>query len=69
MLVHRPMSDTGLSEGITYPDDEGSYATMQYHTPELPFGTTASIAYGNQKSDAQSSNAQASLQTQQHSTL
>ena len=54
------MSDTGLSEGITYPDDEGSYATMQYHTPELPFGTTASIAHGNQKSDAQSSNAQAS---------
>ena len=54
------MSDTGLSEGITYPDDEGSYATMQYHTPELPFGTTASIAHGNQKSDAQSSNAQVS---------
>ena len=53
------MSDTGLSEGIVYPDDEGSYATMQYHTPELPFGTTASIAHGNQKSDGQSSNAQA----------
>jgi hypothetical protein len=54
------MSDTGLSEGITYPDDEGSYATMQYHTPELPFGTTASIAHGNQKTDGQSGNAQAS---------
>ena len=53
------MSDTGLSEGINYPDDEGSYATMQYHTPELPFGTTASIAHGNQKSDGQSSNQQA----------
>ena len=53
------MSDTGLSEGITYPDDEGSYATMQYHTPELPFGTTASIAHGNQKSDGQSGNDQA----------
>ena len=52
-------TDTGLSEGNVYPDDEGSYATMQYHTPELPFGTTASIAHGNQKSDGQSGNAQA----------
>jgi hypothetical protein len=53
------MSDTGLSEGINFPADEGSYATIQYHTPELPFGTTASIAHGNTKSDGQSSNAQA----------
>ena len=53
------MSDTGLSEGINYPADESNYATMQYHTPELPFGTTASIAHGNQKTDGQSSNAQA----------
>jgi len=52
------MSDTGLSEGITYPDDEGSYATLQYHTPELPFGTTLSAAHGNQKVDGQSSNQQ-----------
>ena len=52
-------SDTGLSEGITYPGDEGSYATLQYHTPTLPFGTTASIAHGNQKKDGQSGNAQA----------
>ena len=52
-------TDTGLSEGNVYPDDEGSYATMQYHTPELPFGTTASVAHGNQKSDGQSGNAQA----------
>ena len=51
-------SDTGLSEGITYPADEGSYATIQYHTPALPFGTTASIAHGNQKIDGQSGNAQ-----------
>ena len=50
------MSDTGLSEGIIYPDDEGSYATMQYHTPELMFGTTASIAHGNQKADGQGAN-------------
>ncbi len=53
-------SDTGLSEGIVYPADEGSYATLQYHTPELPFGTTGSIAHGNQKVDGQSGNAQAS---------
>ena len=52
-------SDTGLSEGIVYPGDEGSYATLQYHTPELPFGTTASVAHGNQKVDGQSGNAQA----------
>jgi len=52
------MSDTGLSEGIVYPDDEGSYATLQYHTPELPFGTTLSAAHGNQKVDGQSGNAQ-----------
>ena len=54
------MSDTGLSEGIVYPDDEGSYATIQYHTPELPFGTTASVAHGNQKADGAAGNAQAS---------
>ena len=54
------MSDTGLSEGIVYPDDEGSYASLQYHTPELPFGTTASIAHGNQKADGAAGNAQAS---------
>ena len=53
-------SDTGLSEGIVYPSDESSYASLQYHTPELPFGTTASVAHGNQKVDGQSGNAQAS---------
>ncbi len=52
------MSDTGLSEGIVYPDDEGSYASLQYHTPELPFGTTLSASHGNQKVDGQSSNQQ-----------
>jgi outer membrane protein OmpU len=51
-------SDTGLSEGIVYPGDEGSYATMQYHTPALPFGSSATIAHGNQKVDGQSGNAQ-----------
>jgi hypothetical protein len=53
-------SDTGLSEGIVYPASESSYATLQYHTPELPFGTTATIAHGNQKVDGQSGNTQAS---------
>ena len=52
------MSDTGLSEGIVYPISASSYASLQYHTPELPFGTTGSIAYGQSKADGQSGNAQ-----------
>ena len=57
--VYTSMTDTGFSEGITYPDDMGSYASIQYHTPELPFGITGSIAHGNQKTDGQSGNATA----------
>jgi len=53
------MTDTGLSPGIGYPISASSYASLQYHTPELPFGTTASYAYGQTKSDGQSGNAQA----------
>ena len=53
------MSDTGYSEGIVYPSDAGAYASIQYHTPELPFGTTGSIAYGQQVKDGQSGNATA----------
>jgi len=43
------MSDTGSSYGITYPGDAGASGTgtVQYHTPELPFGTTASFAYNS----------------------
>lgn len=54
--AYTAMTDTGLSTGITYPSAEDSYATLQYHTPTLPFDTTASIAWGNAKSDAQSGN-------------
>ena len=57
--AYTSMSDTGLSEGIEYPISASSYASLQYHTPELPFGTTASFAYGQTKKDAQSGNAQA----------
>ena len=57
--AYTSMSDTGLSEGIEYPISASSYASLQYHTPELPFGTTASFAYGQTKSDGQSGNAQA----------
>ena len=57
--AYTSMSDTGYSEGIVYPSDAGAYASIQYHTPEFPFGTTASITHGNTKSDGQSSNAQA----------
>jgi len=57
--AYTSMSDTGYSEGIVYPADEGSYASLQYHTPELPFGTTGSISYGQPKKDGQSGNATA----------
>ena len=54
--AYTSMSDTGYSEGINYPGDAGSTASIQYHTPELPFGTTASVAYGQTKKDGQSGN-------------
>ena len=57
--AYTSMSDTGTSPGITYPGDAGagSTATIQYHTPELPFGTTASIAYNtNMGHDSASGN-------------
>ena len=50
------ITDTSLEESIVYPNGEDSYATIQYHTPTLPFGTTASLAIGQQKSDGQSGN-------------
>ena len=58
--AYTSMTDTGTDEGITYPGDAGAAgtATIQYHTPELPFGTTASIAYNtNMAGDAASGNA------------
>jgi hypothetical protein len=58
--AYTKMTDTGLDEGINYPGDAGAAgtATIQYHTPELPFGTTASIAYNtNMAGDAASGNA------------
>ena len=57
--AYASMTDTGLDEGINYPISASSYASLQYHTPELPFGTTGSVAYGQTKSDGQSANAQA----------
>ena len=58
--AYTSMSDTGLSEGIEYPISASSYSSLQYHTPELPFGTTASYAYGQTKTgDGVSGNAQA----------
>ena len=50
------MTDTGTSSGIVYPDSTASYSSLQYHTPELPFATTITAAYGNQKADGQSAN-------------
>ena len=57
--AYASMTDTGLSEGIEYPISASSYASLQYHTPELPFGTTGSYAYGQTKADGTSANAQA----------
>jgi len=56
--AYTSMSDTGLSPGIQYPISASSYASLQYHTPELPFGTTASAAYGQSKNDGNSANKQ-----------
>ena len=58
--AYTSQSDTGNDEGITYPGDAGAAgtATIQYHTPELAFGTTASIAFNtNMSGDAASGNA------------
>jgi outer membrane protein OmpU len=52
-------TDTGTTFGIVYPGDAGAAgtSTIQYHTPELPFATTASIAYNtNMAGDAASGN-------------
>ncbi len=56
--AYTQMTDTGLSPGANYPIDAGSYASLQYHTPELPFGTTVTMAYGQAKNDGQSGNTQ-----------
>ena len=61
--AYTSVSDTGVSPSITYPAAEDSYATLQYHTPELPFGTKGSFAWGNAKSDAQSGNYDAAAAT------
>ena len=45
------MSDTGTSYGIVYPGASGdaNKATIQYHTPELPFATKACNCVFNNK--------------------
>jgi outer membrane protein OmpU len=68
--AYTSMTDTGFSSGITYPGDAGAAgtATIQYHTPELPFGTTASIAYNTQMAgDAASGNNTGQTTTAQNS--
>ena len=69
--AYTKMSDTGFSEGIVYPGDActAGTATIQYHTPELPFGTTASIAYNTQVAgDAASGNTTGQTTTAQNSS-
>jgi len=60
--AYTSMSDTGTSPGITYPGDAGAAntANIQYHTPELPFSTKVTLAYGQQSLDGSSGNSSAS---------
>jgi len=53
------MSDVGTSYGITYPGASGdaNRATIQYHTPELPFATTVAFAFSTTSVDGSSGNA------------
>lgn len=54
--AYTTVTDTGLSSGIVYPSSELTHNTIQYHTPELPFGTTATVAWGNTHKVASSGN-------------
>jgi hypothetical protein len=70
--AYTSMSDTGSSYGIVYPGDAGaaSTSTIQYHTPELPFGTTVSIAHNtNMGGDGASGNAAGSSGNSRDNTL
>ena len=55
--AYTAVTDTSYSEGIVYPSDSSAYASMQYHTPELPYATTVTASYGQPKADGQSGNA------------
>ena len=57
--AYTSMSDQGTSYGIIYPGDSGgsNLATIQYHTPELPFATVAAIAFSTNSADGSSGNA------------
>jgi len=56
--AYTSITDTGGSEGITYPANLGSYNNVQYTTPALPYSTTITFGYGNNPSqEAASSNA------------
>ena len=55
--AYTTITDTSLSTGGTYPANEMSYASLQYSTPELPFGTKLQASYGQGKTESQSGNA------------
>ncbi len=57
--AYTTITDTGFSSGATYPANEMSYASIQYTTPELPFGTKLQASFGQNKTDSQSGNATA----------
>ena len=60
--AYAAMSDNGASYGISYPAASGdaNLATIQYHTPELPFATKLAYAYSTRSADGSSGNAQGS---------
>jgi len=55
--AYTTITDTSFSSGATYPANEMSYASIQYQTPELPFGTKLQASFGQSKVDNQSGNA------------
>jgi hypothetical protein len=56
--AYTSITDTGFSEGMTYPKNISDYNNIQYHTPTLPFSTVLKVGYGADKStEASSGNA------------
>jgi len=63
--AYTAMSDTGFSEGQTYPGDLGSTSNVQFATEAglLPLGAVIQAGYGYGKKDGQSSNTQGNAGT------
>ena len=55
--AYTTITDTSFSSGTTYPANLMSSNNIQYHTPELPFGTTLTAGFGQVVVVGNSSNA------------